>query len=235
MALTESIDAKSTGGSHESVGINGSGQLDLSDQSFELHVNAPSGGSEEILEVGGVLYIQVPPGEQASAPGNKAWESIDLNQLDRGKLGGSFSQLSSLDSDNPTQVLSNLASVSNGVAKVGTATVSGVRTTRYRAQVNLDKVAASAGGTKAAQAVKHETEALGTSVIPVTVWIDEKGLIRRVSEQTPIPAASSGATDGRGTATITMTFSNFGTAVQLTPPAPAEVTDITSQALSQSG
>ena len=142
LTLTESVKSTSTSGSNASATVTGSGQLDLSDQSFELHINAPSGGSEEVLETGGVLYVQVPPAAQAGIPGNKAWESINLNQLARAKLGKSFSQLGSLSSDNPAQVLSDVASVSNGVTKVGTATITGVSTTGYRAEVNLDKVAA---------------------------------------------------------------------------------------------
>ncbi len=234
LTLTESVKATSTSGSDEAATVTGSGQLDLTDGSFELHLNSPSGGSEEVLETGSVLYVQVPPAEQAGLPGHKAWESIDLHQLEQAKLGTSFSQLSSLRSDNPAQVLSDLSSVSNGVAKLGSVTVAGVPTTGYRAEVNLDKVADKAGGgADGAQVLRQEAKALGTSDIPVTVWIDSKGLIRRLREETPIPAASSGATDGKGTATVTMTFSNFGTAVQLTPPASDEVTNVTAQALSQ--
>jgi hypothetical protein len=236
VAFVESVHATSTSGSNESETVTGSGQLDLTNQAFDIRVNSPSGGSVEVLETGGTLFIQVPPSAQSSVPGNKPWESIDLNQVDEAKLGKSFAQISSLSSDNPAEALSNLSSVSNNVSKVGPATVDGTATTQYKAEVNLTKVAAEAqakAGAPAANAITQEQQALGISVIPVTVWIDSDGRVRQISERTPVPTASAGATDGGGTATVTMTFSNFGVAVQLSPPPAAQVANITAQAVQQ--
>jgi hypothetical protein len=236
VAFNESIQATSTSGSNESENVTGSGQMDLANQNFDISVNSPSGGAVKVLETGGTLYIQVPPADASSVPGDKPWESIDLNQVDQAKLGKSFSQLNSLNSENPTQALANLATVSDGVTKVGPDTVGGVATTEYKAQIDLSKVASQAqakDGAKAADSVTQEQQALGTSTIPVTVWVDAKGLVRQISEQTPIPAASSGAADGAGKATVTMTFSNYGAAVQLTPPASSQVADVTAQALQE--
>jgi hypothetical protein len=236
VTFSESVHATSTSGSNESETVTGSGQLDLTSNAFNLHVNAPSGGSDEVLETGGVLYIQVPAAQESSVPGNKPWESIDLNQVDEAKLGKSFSQLSSLNSEDPTQALSNLSAVSDNVTAIGPATVAGVATTEYKAEVDLAKVAAQAQtreGAKAAGAITQEQQALGTSPIPVSVWIDSTGLVRQVSEQIPIPAASTGASNGNGTATVTMSFSGFGTPVQLAPPPAPQVADVTAQAVQQ--
>jgi hypothetical protein len=122
------------------------------------------------------------------------------------------------------------------VTKVGHDTIGGVAATEYKAEIDLAKVASQAqakDGTKAANSVTQEQQALGTSTIPVTVWVDSNGLVRQISEQTPIPAASAGAADGGGKATVTMTFSNYGAPVQLTPPASSQVADVTAQALQQ--
>lgn len=236
VAFNESIEATSSSGSDESEHVTGSGQLDLAHQNFDISVNSPSGGAIKELEAGGILYIQVPPADASSVPGNKPWESIDLNQVDQAKLGKSFSQLSSLNSENPAQALSNLATVSDGVNKVGPDTIGGVATTQYKAEIDLSKVAAQAqakDGAKAANSVSQAQQALGTSTIPVTVWVDSNGLVRQISEQTPVPAASAGAGNRSGKATVTMTFSNYGAPVQLTPPASSQVADVTPQALQQ--
>lgn len=238
VSITESIRAQSSSGSNESSTVTGSGQLDLSANAFRLSLNAPSGGSEEVLEIGGMLYLQVPPAQISNVPGQKPWESIDLDQVDEAKLGKSFSQLNSLSSDDPAQALSDLASVSDTVTKVGTAIIDGVTTTRYQAQVSLSKVAARTAakeGAQAGDAVSKEAQSLGTSVLPVTVWVDNQGLVRQIREQIPIPAASTGATNGNGTATVTITFSAFGTPVQLTPPPATEVADITAKVVQQAG
>lgn len=236
VTFTESIKSASTSGSSESSTVTGSGFVDLSSQGFELHVNAPSGGSEVVLETGGVEYIQVPPASQSQVPGNKPWVSVNLNQVDQAKVGKSFSQLASANSDNPTQALANLADVSDNVTKVGTATIGGAATTQYRATVDLTKEAANVtakDGAKAGQAITQEAQSLGTHTLPVEVWVDANSLVRQVREEVPIPAASSGATNGSGAATLTMTFSDFGTQAALTPPPSSQVADITAQAVQQ--
>jgi hypothetical protein len=236
VTFTESIKSASASGSNETSTVTGSGLVDLSNQGFELHVNAPSGGSEVVLETGGVEYVQVPPASQSQVPGNKPWVSVDLNQVAEAKLGKSFSQLASANSDNPTQVLANLAVVSDNVTNVGAATIDGTATTQYRATVDLTKEAVKVtakDGAKAGQLITQEAQSLGTHTLPVEVWVDSNGLARQVEEEVPIPAASTGATNGSGSATLTMTFSNFGTPAILTPPPSSQVADITSQAVQQ--
>jgi hypothetical protein len=236
VTFTESIKSASTSGSNETATVTGAGMVDLSSQGFELHVNSPSGGSEVVLESGDVEYVQVPPASQSQVPGNKPWVSVNLNQVDEAKLGASASQLASANSDSPTQALSNLAAVSDNVTKVGSATIDGMSTTQYRATVDLTKEAAKVtakAGAKAGQAITQQAKALGTNTLPVEVWVDATGLVRQVREAVPIPAASTGATNGSGAATLTMTFSNFGTPATLTPPPSSQVADITAQVVQQ--
>jgi hypothetical protein len=236
VTFTESIKATSASGSKESSTVTGSGAVDLANQGYELTVNSPSGGTVEVLHSKTTEFIQVPPAQRANVPGHLPWESIDLNQVDEAKLGASSAQLASFNSDNPGAVLSNLTGVSNSVTQIGTATIGGTPTTEYRAEVSLSKEAARANakaGPKAAQAITQEAQALGTDTLPVDVWVDAHGLPRQISEKIPIPAASTGATNGSGSATITMTFSDFGAAVSLTPPPAAQVADITSQVVQQ--
>jgi hypothetical protein len=236
VTFTESMKATSTSGSSDSETVTGSGLMNLSTNGFELTVNAPSGGAVEVLETGGVEYIQVPPAARSQVPGNKAWESINLNQVDEAKVGKSFSQLASVNSDNPTQALSNLAQVSDNVTSVGASTIDGIATTQYRATINLTKEAAKVktkDGARSALAITQEAQALGTNTLPISVWVQANGLVSQVSEEVRIPAASTGATDGSGNATVTMTFSDFGTPAPLTPPPSSQVADITAQAVQQ--
>jgi hypothetical protein len=235
-ALTETLKAHSTAGSSQSQTVTGSGQADFATHAFEVSVNAPAGGSVQVLEVAGVAYTQMPPASRAQVPGHKQWVAVNLNQVDQAKLGQSFSQLASAANDSPTQVLTDLGSVSSTVTKVGTATVGGVSTVEYHAVVDLNKVAARAkakAGAKAAQAVVAEEQALGTHSLPVEVWVDANHLVRQVREQVPIPAASAGATNGSGSATMTMTFSAYGSPVTLSPPPASQVANITAQVLQQ--
>lgn len=218
------------------MSVTGSGQTDFATRAYKLSINSPAGGSITALQTGGMEYVQVPAAERSQIPGHKPWVSINLNQVSQAKLGASMSQLSSVSSGNPAQALSQLSAVSGTVTRTGSATVDGVKTTVYRAKVNLDKVAAQAqakAGAKAAQAIRHEEQALGTSILPIQVSIDGQHLIRQIHFQTPIPATGNGASTGKGTATATITFSRYGGPVQVSPPPASQTTDITSEVLQQ--
>ncbi len=235
--LKVDLQASSTSGSKESTAITGSGAVDFSTSDFEMTVNAPTGGATKIIESNGILYVQVPPAAESQIPGGKPWASINLNEIDESKLGKSFSQLASADADSPAQALQDLGSVSNQVTRFGTSTIGGMVTTEYRAQVDLNKVASKVeakDGQKAAQKIQNEEKALGTNSIPVEVWVDSTNLVRQFQARLPLPPASSGATNGKGQETLTMTLSDFGAAVDVTPPPSGEVADITSQVMSES-
>jgi hypothetical protein len=234
--LDAAIQAKSAGGSSRSAAITGSGQVDFATQAFTLRVNATSGATIKILLVNGTEYLQVPAAARSQIPGHKAWVSVNLNKVSQAKLGVAFSQLASAGNDNPAQALSQLPAVSGGVSTAGSATVAGVPTTEYRAQVSLDKVAAKVEakeGAQAAQAVRQEIKALGTATVPVEVWIDAHHLVRQIRYQAPIPAASAGAPTGSRTVVLTMTFTSFGGPVHLSPPPASQTAGITNEVLQQ--
>jgi hypothetical protein len=232
--LDAAIQAKSASGSSQRATITGGGQADFATKSFRLSMNAPSGGTVKILLVNGTEYLQVPAAARSQIPGHKVWVSVNLNKVSQAKLGASFSQVASASTGNPTQALSQLLAVSGRVAKADHATVAGVPTTGYRAHVSLDKVAAqvqATEGAKAAQAIRQQIKALHTATVPVQVWVDAHRLVRQIRYQTPIPAAGTGGPSGTGTTVLTMTFTSFGTPVQLTPPPASQTTDITGQVL----
>lgn len=225
--LAEMIRAKSASGS-QSAAISGSGQADFAAKAFTASLNVPGGGAVKVLLVHGTEYVQVPAAIRSHIPGHKAWVSVNLNKVSQGKFGESFSQFAGAGNDDPAQFLSQLTAVSSGVSKAGPAVVAGVPTTEYRAQINLNKVAARAQarqGPRAAQAVREKIKALGTATVPVRVWIDAQHRVRQVRSQVPIPAASAGG----GTAVLTMTFTSFGAPVHLSPPPAGQTADITSE------
>lgn len=234
--LDETIQANSSSGSSQSATITGGGQVDFATKAFTASFNAPSGGTVKALLLNGTEYLQVPAAARSQIPGHKAWVSVNLNRVSQAKLGASFSQLASVGNDNPTQALSQLQAVSGNVSRMGSATVAGVPATGYRAQLSLMKVAAKVQakeGAKAAQAFRQEIKALGTSTLPVEVWIDAHHLVRQIRYQVPIPAASTGGASGSGKAVLTMTFTSFGAPFRLGPPSANQTADITNQVLQQ--
>jgi hypothetical protein len=234
--LVETIQAKSSAGSSQNATVTGSGQVDFASGSFRATVNSPSGGSVTVLRAGGTEYVQVPAAAQSQIPGHKPWVSVNLNKVSQARFGASLSQLSSVSGSDPAQALSQLAAVSSQVTKTGTVTIGGIPTTGYRAELNLNKVAAKVqakAGAKAGQAIRQEATALGTATIPVQIWVDAHHLVRQIRYQIPIPAASTGGPAGSGRATATITFPHYGVPVQLSPPPGSQTADITSQLVQQ--
>jgi hypothetical protein len=222
--FNEIVQAKSSTGSSQNGTVTGSGQADFASRSFKVNSSSP-GGSITILQTSGTEYTQVPAAERNQTPGHKAWVSVNLTRVSQAELSAWLSQLSSVSS-NPAQALSQLTFVSGPVTAAGTATISGVPTTVYRAEENLDKAAAGAPA-KTAQAIRQEAKELGTSTPPVQIWIDAHHLVRQIRYETPGPAASNGI------ATTTVTFPRYGVPVSFTPPPAGQTADITSQLLQQ--
>jgi hypothetical protein len=236
--LDETIQAKSSSGSSQHLTITGQGQANLATKAFAASLNTPAVGTVRMVLANGIQYIQLPPAARSQIPGHKPWVSLNLSKISQARLGTSFSQLSSVSNDDPTQVLSQLSAVSSTVSKVGSATVAGVPTTEYRAQVDLNKVAAQAQateGAQAAQAVRQEIKALGAATLPVDVWIGPGHLVRQISFQAPIPAGGTSGASGGGMVTSTMTFTNFGAPVHVSPPPASQTVDITNELLQSAG
>jgi hypothetical protein len=232
--LDETVQASSSTRSSPAETVTGSGQADFATRSFKMVLSLPAGGSVTVLRTSQTEYVQVPAADRSQIPGRKPWVSVDLNQVSQAKLGASLSQLSSVSSGNPAQALSELAAVSGRVTRTGAATIGGVPTTAYQAQVDLNKVAADVqakAGPKAAQAIREEARALGTSILPVQLWVDPSHLVRQIRYHVAIPA--SAGTPGAA-ATATITFSGYGTPVSLNPPPASQTADVTSQVIQQS-
>lgn len=83
-----------------------------------------------------------------------------------------------LGQNDPSQMLQYLRATSN-VDEVGKDTVRGVETTHYAARLQLDRVADKVSP-EAASALKQATKTLGTKEIPLDVWVDRDGLVRRI-------------------------------------------------------
>jgi hypothetical protein len=230
--FTETIQAGAGGGAAQPAPVTGSGRADFPAQAFTGSVNLPAGGNVRIILVHGTEYIGVPPAVRGQIPGQKPWVSLNLNKVSQAKLGASYSQLAAAGTNNPAQVLAQLSAVSSRVSAVGSATVAGVPTTEYRADVNLGEVAARTQATEgpaAAHAVRREIKALGTPMLPVDVWIGPHHLVRQIHYQVKTPRGSAGA--GGGTAALTLTFTSFGGPVHATPPPASQTADITDMIL----
>jgi hypothetical protein len=155
--------------------ISFSGPGEIADHGKRLHMQLTlpasvlgTGGSGnarfEIVSSDDVYYLRGGPFDQV-APGK--W--VEVKSTDP-----NFN----LGQNDPSHMLQYLRATSN-VDEIGKDTVRGVDTTHYSAHLQLDKVADRVSP-DAARALRQATNTLGTKEIPMDVWVDGDGLVRRV-------------------------------------------------------
>jgi hypothetical protein len=162
-----------------------------------------------------VLYMRSPLfTSQPNFPEGKEWVRLDLKKVGR-SLGVNFL---SLESMSPKSAAAFLAGAGK-TKKVGNETVQGVNTTRYHATVDLEKAADKASGSMA-KTLRKLVELAGQKVVPVDVWIDRRGLLRKeVYSQRLAP--------GEQVAKITTLIYGFGAPISVDLPSDDKVVDIT--------
>lgn len=177
-----------------------------------------------------VIYMSA-PFLAGQLPEGKTWMKLDLTKAAQA-AGVDLSQLSSFNQTDPTQFLEYLRASSGGVTKVGGETVDGVPTTHYQATLQLSSVLDRLPASEQS-AAKAELEKLGNAgAIPVDVWVDAQGRVRRiqmtVATNLPTGAAGTAGAGGGVSGTITMDFSSYGAVPPIVPPPASEVFDASS-------
>lgn len=208
--------------------MRGGGVIDAKRRRARLVLDLPSGPfpggprfteDESRLEevfTGSTVYLRGLLTERILPKGRK-WVRIDLERLAKAQgldLGG-LSQLSQWD---PRQTLALLGATSDQLEEMGTERVRGVPTTHYRATVHLSRypgLQPPAERPRAKRAVDQLTRLLGARELPVDVWVDEAGLVRRSRQALPLAAGGLGLT---ASATVEIEYFDFGTAVAVVVP-----------------
>jgi hypothetical protein len=160
-----------------------------------------------------VIYMQI-PFLSSQLPGGKAWMKLDLSKL--GKMHGvDMSKLFSGSQFEPTDTLSMLEAEGANVQKAGPATIDGVATTKYRAQIDVAKALQAKGLTS--PMFKGMADKMKT--ITAYVWVDNGGLVRRVQVAYRLPGVAHLA--------MTMDYYDYGANVTIAAPPSSQVFDAT--------
>ncbi|MDA8373044.1 MAG: hypothetical protein M0Z91_02115 [Actinomycetota bacterium] len=122
----------------------------------------------------------------------------------------------------PSQMLSLLSQVGQ-VTSLGSATINGVQTTGYSVNVSIAKLASHHMDTPVVDAMR----CLGTTTLPVKLWIDNQGRAIRFNLlwQITLPVGSSGMSE---VINATYNFSKFGEAVSIAPPSASQTQPLSS-------
>ncbi|MFC8201865.1 hypothetical protein ACFUTV_41770 [Streptomyces sp. NPDC057298] len=199
----------------ESVTVRGAGVMNLEDGDSRMTLTA-QGQEIEQRVLDGIVYQKPPAAQrkQLELPRNKTWMKIDP-----ARLSGSAGQVS-----DPAESFAYTRGVNDrDVTKVGTETIDGARTTHYRVKVDVEALAE--GDAARAEQLREQ---LGTSTLPLDMWLDEQGRLRQETIRLTLrPKAEDGQKSQKVTSTTTLKFSDFGTEADVEAPAAADTVDVT--------
>jgi hypothetical protein len=191
IAFTGSSDA----GLPQSFEISGKGVVDNANRVGRLEFDfsslassLPPGADLSADELTGevifedfVFYMRFPVLSRL-LPERKEWVRFDLEEVSKAQ-GIDLSQFTQFGQADPSQALQYLRAVSGEVEEKGREDVRGVPTTRYEATVDLRKfpdVLPDDQREAAEKSVDTLVQQLGGKTeLPMEVWIDDDGLIRR--------------------------------------------------------
>jgi len=195
------------------TGASRSGQLKM-----DVTVRGMSVPIDSVI-TGNVLYMRSSIFRQLGLSPDKQWVKLDLGQLAQ-QRGIDLSSLANT-SPTPASALSYLRGASN-VREVGSESIDGVDTTHYKVTVDLRRAAAKSDDGEA-QSLNRLIQETGVKKLPIDVWIDGKGYVRKV-RYAQRAAAQGKAVD------VTMNLHDYGAPVTVKPP-PASATVDLMQAL----
>jgi len=195
----------------------GSGVFDTGTQpAGQLNMQVNAAGQQipvDTVVTGNVFYMRSPAFARTLGNG-KQWVKLDLVKLAKQRgvdLGGILNA-----SPTPNNALAYLAGAEH-VEKVGSEKVAGKETTHYRVRVDVGDAAKQASGS--VQSSLKGVRASGVEKLPMDVWLDANGYIRKVrySEH----AGRQQAAD------VVMQLHDFGKRVAIEPPPSDSVVDLT--------
>ena len=172
-------------------------------------------GQATAVFVDSTVYYRLPVG---ALGGDKRWIQLELQNV-ADASGLDFGPLVQGSQADPTQYLLWLGALGPGITKIGEEEVRGVPTSRYRAAVDLNLLEGQAPPGKEAEwaaYVQTLRDRLGLAFIPVEVWVDDEGLIRRFNHEYGFSAEGT-------TAVVTTELFDFGIPVNVQAPSPDEV------------
>ena len=214
----------SMSGAAQPLSMRGEGAIEFASQRSRMTMNVGAlpgaAGEIEMVTDGPDIYMKLPNAQAIGMP--TAWVKLRAEDM-AGAGANQFSQLSTTD---PARGLEMLRGASDDVREVGAEDVRGTPTTHYSATVDLER-AIDEAPEKARAALQQQMDMLGTKTIPVDVWIDEQGLVRRQTVTMDLSKMAQQAGAGQTPTEMKMTLElyDFGTDVDTTPPPKSEVTD----------
>ncbi len=224
-----SVDATMSGGAQQFT-MTGAGAYD-----YARHVGTMTlslQGEEVPQELSGyeirfikqTIYMKFPAAFARIVPGLKTWVRMDPKDFASQQSGG-FPGLGSLTNQDPTATLAFIQGAED-VKSVGLERVRDAQTTHFTLTVDLKK-AAQALPEVARAGVGDLVSKAGLVKLPMDLWIDDQGRVRRTTITMDLSKVAAGATPASalGLMELTTELFDFGIDVAVTAPAAGDVSE----------
>jgi len=211
-------------GAPEELAMKMEGSVDFADDVSEFTMTMPLFGEMEVRQVGPYIFQRFPQEfAAASLPEGKTWVRVDYDEMMREQYGTTDpSAAGGTAPADLTGQLEYLRGVSESVEELGPEEVRGVPTERYRAVLDLEK-SFEGESPELRKSYRELRRQLGSDTLPVEVWIDSAGRVRRY--EMAFPVKNPEAPGGDLTMKMTAEYYDFGVPVNVEEPPAAEVVD----------
>jgi hypothetical protein len=182
----------------------------------------PSGWKIEAIQDGTVSYVRFPAMDD-QLPAGTSWVRTDESKP--GIKQGTDFDFQQLANNDPRTMLDFLRATSADIETVGREKLRGEGTTHYRATIEpleYAKLAPLEKREELQSVVQQMGAQSGLTTIPVEVWLDADGLVRKLSFE--FSAAQPGGSE-QSDASITFELWDYGEDVAIELPAASEVVD----------
>ncbi len=198
-----------------SVSFTQTGVFDFAHSRGTLSMQDPVAMTEIFIPP--TAYIKIPGGASGDLPHGKSWIAVPAGTSE----GLDSSLLSPLGGGtDPADLLASLTAISASVTNLGTATIRGVRVTGFRVDIDPAKAAARVPRSERAGFLQF-TSSLGSGLIPVDVWVDNRNLVRQVKLSLHLPGGT-GELASEQMVQVT-DFYDFGVPVRISAPPASQV------------
>lgn len=184
----------------------------------------PDGWQIEAVRDGDVTYVKL-PAVASKLPAGKTWVRADA-QGDLGAgTGFDLSDFEGFTQDDPQELLKLLQGVSGEIETVGVEQLRGAETTHYRAVIDPSRFEELVPEDEREQVGALAEELLarsGFGSMPLDVWIDGSGLVRKL--QLDVTATDPGSSE-TSSASVVFELWDLGERVEIELPPASRVVD----------
>ena len=182
----------------------------------------PAGWKIEVIQDGKVGYVRFPALDY-QLPAGKSWIR---GKEGEGSVGGfQFDELEGFVRSDPRDLLEALQGVAKEIETVGSEELRGVETTHYRAVLDPEELAKAKdleGRSAPPTLVDQITSQSGLEPVPVDVWLDGDGLVRKLSMSLSATDATSSEANE---AEISFELWDYGERVEIELPPASQVVE----------